>query len=216
MFLQIYKKLHSHFGPQNWWPAETPFEVIIGAMLTQNTSWSNVEKAIENLKKQDLIDPEKLHNIENKKLEKLIISSGYYRQKTKKLKNFTTFLWKKYNGELKKLFDLPYSRLREELLSVKGIGKETADSIILYAAGKPVFVIDAYTKRVLSRVGITKEKDYDKLQKLFHKKLPQDTQLFNEFHALLVILGKNYCKRNPKCNDCPLNQVCEYTKSYNQ
>jgi len=216
MLQQIYQKLYDHFGPQNWWPAETPFEVIIGAILTQNTTWSNVEKAIENLEKQGLIGPEKLHKIENKDLEKLIISSGYYRQKTKKIKNFTSFLWEKYDGKLKKLLELPSSRLREELLSIKGIGKETADSIILYAADKPVFVIDNYTKRVLSRVGITQEKNYDKLQELFHDKLPQDTQLFNEFHALLVNLGKDYCKRKPKCDNCPLNQVCEYAKSYNQ
>ncbi len=214
MFQQIYQKLYDQFGPQNWWPAETPFEVIIGAILTQNTSWSNVEKAIDNLKKEGLINPEKLWEIENEKLEELIRSSGYYRQKAKKLKNFMNLLWEKYEGKIQKLFELPVPRLREKLLSVKGIGKETADSIILYAARKPMFVIDTYTKRILKRVGVTQKTKYDDLQNLFHEKLPQDTQLFNEFHALLVELGKNYCKTNPECKNCPLRDICEYKNNY--
>ena len=207
---EIYQTLHSHFGPQHWWPGESPFEVIVGAILTQQTSWNNVEKAIKNLKKEKLLDPKELHDIKSDKLEKLIQPSGYYRQKVKKLKNFTNFLWDNYDGKLEKLFNQPIPRLREELLSVNGIGKETGDSIILYAANKPIFVIDAYTKRILDRLGITREKDYDELQELFQKNLPQDVQLFNEFHALIVQLGKNYCKKKPKCDECPLKPSCNY------
>jgi endonuclease-3 related protein len=210
MLKKIYQKLYASFGPQDWWPGETPFEVVIGAILTQQTSWENVEKVIKNLKAENLLDPKKLSNVKDQKLERLIRSSGYYRQKTKKIKNFLDFLWGSYNGNLKKLFGNPALRLREELLSVKGIGKETADSIILYAAEKPIFVIDAYTKRVLQRVGITKEKDYDKLQKFFQENLPEDVYLFNEYHALIVRLGKDYCKKKPKCNLCPLNEMCDY------
>jgi len=210
MFQKIYKSLYNHFGPQHWWPGEIPFEVSIGAILTQQTSWNNVEKAIDNLKKEKLLDPKKLRDVKNEKLEKLIQPSGYYRQKTKKLKNFINFLWINYDGKLEKLFDQPIPELREQLLSVNGIGKETADSIILYATNKPIFVIDAYTKRIFHRLGITEEDDYDKLQKIFQKNLPEDTKLFNEFHALIVRLGKDYCKKKPKCEKCPLKKNCNY------
>jgi len=152
----------------------------------------------------------KLNRVENGELEKLINSSGYYRQKTKKLKNFTAFLLKKYDGSLEKLFSQPAHRLREQLLSVKGIGKETADSIMLYAMEKPVFVIDAYTVRVVNRLGISNEKDYDSLQKMFHQNLHKDTQMFNEFHALIVQLGKNYCRKKPECDKCPLANICKF------
>ncbi len=212
---EIYQTLLNKFGPQHWWPGETPFEVIIGAILTQQTSWNNVEKAINNLKKKDLIDLKKLHDIENEKLEELIRSSGYYRQKTKKLKTFMNFLWNNYDGKLEKLFDQSIHQLREELLSINGIGKETADSIILYATNKPIFVIDAYTIRMVNRLGITQKKDYEKLQELFQKNLPINVQLFNEFHALIVQLGKNYCKKKPKCNECPLKARCDYANSTN-
>lgn len=215
MLQQIYQTLHNHFGSQHWWPADSSFEVIIGAILTQQTSWNNVEKAIDNLKKENLLDPKKLRDIKDEELEKLIQPSGYYKQKTKKLKNFINFLWEKYNGKLEKLFDRPVHKLREELLSVNGIGKETADSIILYAANKPIFVIDAYTVRIVNRLGITQEKDYDKLQELFQENLPENVQLFNEFHALLVHLGKNYCKKKPRCDECPLNSRCNYANSVN-
>ena len=213
MIQEVYKTLYKRFGPQHWWPGETPFEVIVGAILTQQTSWNNVEKAINNLKKENLLDSKKIRDIKNEKLEKLIQSSGYYRQKTKKLKNFMNFLWKNYDGNLEKLFDQPIPKLREQLLSVNGIGKETADSIILYAANKPIFVIDTYTVRIFNRIGITQEKDYDKLQQLFQKNLSQDAQLFNEFHALIVKLGKDHCKKKPKCDECPLNKECNYKES---
>jgi len=213
MLLKIYQRIHESFGPQHWWPAETSFEVIIGAILTQQTSWNNVEKAISNLKKEQLLNPEKIRDAKKEKLEELIRPSGYYRQKTKKLKNFINFLWEKYDGNLEKLFNQNISELRKELLSVNGIGKETADSIILYAAEKPIFVIDAYTVRIMNRLGITSEKDYGMLQKLFEENLPKDVQLFNEFHALIVHLGKNYCKKKPICDGCPLKIKCKYTKN---
>lgn len=219
MLQKIYEKLYKNFGSQNWWPItddkNPEFEVVLGAILTQQASWSNVEKAIANLKKENLIDPKRLFEIEDEKLEQLIRSSGYYRQKTKKLKNFLNFLWKNYDGKLEKLFDQPVGKLHEDLLSVKGIGKETADSIILYAVNKPIFVIDAYTVRMVNRLGITQEKDYDKLQQLFQKNLPENVQLFNEFHALIVHLGKNYCKKEPRCDECPLKEKCNFRKLHN-
>jgi len=217
MFQKIYQILYNHFGPQKWWPTtdnkNPKFEIIVGAILTQQTSWNNVEKAINNLKRENLLNPKKMLDIKNKNLEKLIQSSGYYRQKTKKLKNFINFLWNRYDGKVEKLFSQPIPKLREELLSVNGIGKETADSIILYAANKPIFVVDAYTTRIFNRIGITKERDYDEIQKLFQKNLPNDVQLFNEFHALIVKLGKEYCKKKPKCNECPLNSICSHSKN---
>lgn len=210
MLQEIYNILFESFGPQDWWPAETKFEMIVGAILTQQTTWKNVEKAIMNLKRENLIDPKKLQDIENEKLEKLIRSSGYYKQKTKKLKNFTSFLLKNYDGKLEKIFNQPIEKLREKLLSVNGIGKETADSIILYAANKPIFVIDAYTIRIFNRLGVTKEIDYEKLRKFFEDNLEKDTRLFNEYHALIVKLGKDYCRAKPVCKSCPLKMRCEY------
>jgi len=215
---EIYRSLHNHFGPQKWWPitgSNKKLEIIIGAILTQQTSWPNVEKAIHNLNKEDMLDPKKLRDIKNEKLKKLIQPSGYYRQKTKKLKNFINFLWEKHDGKLERLFDQPIHELREDLLSVNGIGKETADSIILYAAEKPIFVIDAYTARSMNRIGITQEKEYGKLQEIFHNNLPHDVGLFNEFHALIVRLGKDYCRKKPRWNQCPLNTRCDYASSIN-
>jgi len=218
MLQQIYRSLYKFFGPQYWWPtagSNKTLEIIIGAILTQQTSWSNAEKAIQNLNRESLINPEKLRDAQNEKLEKLIQPSGYYRQKTKKLKNFINFLWEKHNGKLERLFDQPIHELREDLLSVNGIGKETADSIILYAAEKPIFVIDAYTARSMNRIGITQEKEYGKLQEIFHNNLPHNAELFNEFHALIVRLGKDYCRKKPKCKQCPMNARCNYANSIN-
>ncbi|OGI15013.1 endonuclease [Candidatus Micrarchaeota archaeon RBG_16_49_10] len=210
MLLGIYNDLYQHFGSQHWWPAQTPFEVIVGAILTQQTSWNNVEKAIVNLKREKILDPKKLREIESEKLETLIKPSGYYRQKTKKLKNFMGFLFERHGGKLEELFGQSIEQIRMELLSVKGIGKETADSIILYAANKPTFVIDAYTVRAFNRIGVTKEKDYESLKKFFEDNLPKDVNLFNEYHALIVALGKNYCRTNPICGKCPLRERCDY------
>ena len=228
-FLVIYKKLYSHFTPQHWWPVtedgklhpeysdgpkneKQQLEVIFGAILAQNTNWKNAEKAIINLNKNKLIGTKKLLKIENRKLAEIIKSSGYHNQKAKKLKNFCGFLLKNYDGKLSLLFKNNIGELREQLLSIKGIGPETADSIILYAAKKPIFVIDAYTKRILSRTGY-KEKTYEELQKLFMQELPNNEKLFNEYHALLVELGKNICKKKPLCEKCPINGHCNYYKN---
>lgn len=226
---QIYNKLHSHFGPQHWWPV-TPknkfhpeysgghrsekqqLEVCFGSILAQNTNWKNAEKAVIELNKNNLIDTNKITKINIKKLAKIIKSSGYHNQKAKKLKNFCEFLLKNYNGRLDLLFKNDIAELRTQLLSVNGIGHETADSIILYAAKKPIFVIDAYTKKIVNRLGY-KEETYNELQKLFMQALPNSEKLFNEYHALLVELGKNICKKEPLCGNCPINEHCGYYKS---
>lgn len=228
---KIYFILYSHFGPQYWWPVtkgnelipkyhksivlneRQKLEICFGAILTQNTSWKNVEKAIIQLNKNNLIDLKKILKIENKELAEIIKSSGYYNQKAKKLKNFCLFLLSGYKGDINKFFNNGMEILREKLLSVNGIGLETADSIILYAAKKPIFVIDAYTKRIMNRIGY-KEDTYEKLQKLFMENLELDEKMFNEFHALLVELGKNYCKKKPLCEKCPINEMCNYNKQY--
>jgi len=202
----IYQKLYAHFGAQHWWPADTPFEVMIGAILTQNTSWQNVEKAINNLKKHKLLEPNKLFRLSHRKLSSLIRPAGYYNVKAKRLKEFLKFLSKICQGDLKKIYALKTQAMRKYLLSVKGIGPETADSILLYAMKKPVFVIDAYTKRILSRHKfIPQDSSYDEVQDLFMQNLKKDVKLFNEYHALLVRLGKEFCLKNkPRCNICPL------------
>ena len=202
----IYKKLYNRFGPQHWWPAQTPFEVMVGAILTQNTSWNNAELAIANLKKQGLLKPSKLYRLTHKRLSSLIRPSGYYNIKAKRLKGFLGFLFKSYKADLKEMSAEDTQKLRQKLLSVNGIGRETADSILLYALGKPVFVVDAYTKRILARHGLIAEASgYEEVQNLFMQELKKDVKLFNEFHALLVKLGKDFClKRKPKCGICPL------------
>jgi len=227
---KIYYSLYSHFGKQHWWPVTKDREIIpkyhknikinekqkleicFGAILTQNTNWKNVEKAIVQLNKNQLINIKKIIKINNKGLAEIIKSSGYHNQKAKKLKNFCSFLIDNYNGNLNLFFKNNIKRLREELLSINGIGPETADSMILYAAKKPVFVIDAYTKRIMNRIGY-KEETYDDLQKLFMYNLELNEKLFNEYHALLVELGKNICKTKPLCDKCPINKMCSYYKS---
>ena len=202
----IYKKLYSYFGPQHWWPGETPFEVMLGAILTQNTSWQNVEKAIGNLKKHKLLNPRKLYKLEQRKLASLIRPAGYYNIKAKRLKYFLDFLFQSYGGDIKKISRVDKIALRQELLAVNGIGPETADSILLYALNKPVFVVDAYTRRILLRHRLIKETaSYDGVQDLFTHNLKKDAKLFNEYHALLVRLGKDFClKKKGKCDTCPL------------
>ncbi len=207
---EMYNVLYDAFGPQHWWPGETPFEISVGAILTQNTNWGNVEKAINNLKKQKALNAKALHDMADKRLALLIKPAGYYNIKTKRLKNFLTFFANHYKGSMEKMRDENTVILREKLLNVNGIGHETADSILLYALEKPLFVIDAYTKRVLVRHNLASEKsDYHELQEIFHKNLPRDTRLFNEYHALFVKLGKDFCKPNPKCENCPLGEKCE-------
>lgn len=208
---EIYKKLFGHFGEQHWWPAETEFEVIIGAILTQASAWKNVEIAIKNLKSENLLNPEGIKNIHQNKLKKLIRSVGYYNAKSKKLKKFVDFLYKNYNGDLTLFLNQPNDKLRKELFSIWGIGYETADSIILYAAHKPSFVVDAYTKRIFSRIGLIDDGiDYENLKKFFEENLPKNLGIYKEFHALIVELGKNYCRKKPICNECPISYNCRY------
>ena len=229
MLKSIYNKLYSHFVPQHWWPVtksgvvpryhenikhnkKHKLEICFGAILTQNTNWKNVEKAIVQLNKNKLIDIRKIIEIDNKKLAKIIKSSGYHNQKAIKLKNLCSFLEKNYNSNLKKFFNKDIEALRNELLTINGIGPETADSMILYAAKKPIFVVDAYTKRIMNRIGF-KEGTYDDLQNLFMDNLEENEKLFNEYHALLVELGKNICKKKPLCDKCPINEKCNYNKT---
>lgn len=202
---KIFDKLYAFYGPQNWWPGDTPFEVAVGAILTQNTNWSNVEKAISNLKKERVLNAKALYALPVNKLASLIKPSGYFNIKAKRLRSFLAFLADNYKGSLKQMAKEDLTSLRPKLLAVNGIGPETADSILLYALDKPVFVIDAYTKRVLSRHGVMgADATYDEYQALFHKELDEDLQLFNEFHALFVMVGKDYCKPKPLCERCPL------------
>jgi endonuclease-3 related protein len=208
VLMDIYNRLFSFYGHQYWWPGDSPFEIAVGAILTQNTNWSNVEKAIGNLKKERLLNAKALYHLPTEKLASLIRPAGYYNIKAKRLKSFMNFLFDNYNGSMGKMQKEITSSLREKLLGVNGIGEETADSILLYAFQKPVFVIDAYTKRVFSRYGlIAYRASYEEYQKMFHQELDEDVQLFNEYHALLVRVGKEYCKSKPLCGECPLNGI---------
>ena len=203
--MEMFAALSNHFGPQHWWPAQTELEVIVGAVLTQNTNWKNVEKALVNLKEKDLLSIHHLHALPVSELAQLIRPAGYYNIKAKRLKNLIDFIAERYHSDLTGLLDEETESLRQGLLSVNGIGPETADSILLYAAHRPVFVVDAYTHRILSRHAMTDEQsDYDQLQALFVDHLPDDPSLFNEFHALIVMTGKEYCRRKPLCRLCPL------------
>jgi endonuclease-3 related protein len=205
----IYKKLYSAFGRQHWWPAESPFEVVVGAILTQNTNWLNVEKALGNLKKRRLLKPHRLLSLPEEKLASFLVPAGYYNIKARRLKNFLKFLSECYRGKVSNMALKDTAALRQELLSVNGIGQETADSILLYALEKPVFVVDAYTKRIFSRHALIREgATYEETQNLFMKNLKRQTKLFNEYHALLVKLGKEFClKKKPRCSVCPLGKI---------
>jgi endonuclease-3 related protein len=206
--MEIYERLFEAFGPQHWWPGETRFEIIVGAILTQNTSWANVAKAIANLKGAGLLEPDRLHALDAAELEPLIRPAGYFRLKAKRLRNFTQWLLDNYEGRLDALDAVQTRRLREELLGISGIGPETADSILLYALERPVFVVDTYTARVAVRHGLIEpDINYDWLQHLFESNLEPDVPLFNEFHALLVHVGKDFCKPKPRCAACPLNDL---------
>jgi len=206
ILLKIYNSLYNYFGPLNWWPGDTPFEIMVGAILTQNTSWSNVEKAIDNLKKENLLEPRKLYRINQEELAQLIKPSGYYNIKAQRLKNFVNIFVNDFEGSAEKMFSGDSKELRKKLLKVNGIGPETADSILLYAGEKPFFMVDAYTKRIFSRHKlISKDSTYYQIQEFFIKNLDQDVKLFNEFHAQIVILGKTICtSRNPDCAKCPI------------
>ncbi|MDD4899596.1 MAG: endonuclease III domain-containing protein [Candidatus Omnitrophica bacterium] len=202
----FYKKLYRYFGPQHWWPAKSPFEVMVGAILTQNTSWQNVEKAIANLKKKKALSAKKLQALKEPELAALIKPSGFYHLKARRLKIFLEFFFSRHQGNAKKMSAGDTYDLRNALLMVKGIGPETADSILLYALNKPVFVVDAYTKRILLRHKLIKaDATYGEVQNLFMRNLKNQPELFNEYHALLVRLAKDFCsKRRPRCEECPL------------
>jgi len=211
LLLEIYDRLMSRYGPQHWWPGDTPFEVIIGAILTQSAAWTNVEKAIVNLKSTGVLSPGAIRNLPLDTLARLIRPCGYYNTKAVKLKAFTEWLGKNYFDNLDNLFALETQVLQEQLLAVHGIGNETADSIILYAANKPVFVIDAYTRRIIIRIGLFSEDvGYIPFQTFFMDNLPADVQLFNEYHALLVCLGKDVCHKQPRCSGCCFTGICHY------
>lgn len=207
--LHVYHLLLTHFGPQHWWPGDTPFEVMVGAILTQSTAWQNVEKAIGNLKAAGVLSPQALRDLPLDEVARLVHPSGYYNAKARKLKALVTWLGETCADDLDTLFHRDTGVLREQLLAVHGIGPETADSILLYAAGKPIFVIDAYTRRIMTRLGLATEKDtYARFQRLFTDALPPDAPLFNEYHALLVRLGKTVCRKQPRCAACPLFDTC--------
>ena len=209
--LKLYDDLYAEYGAQNWWPAETRFEVIIGAILVQSTAWGNVVKAINNLKAANVLTPDRLGKMSQDELETLIRPSGYYRDKAKKVRAFLAHLREHHSNRLGSLFAEDLHTLRKELLSIYGIGEETADSILLYAAEKPIFVVDAYTYRLFTRLEWFSGKyHYDRLQGLFMECLPRDLQLFNELHALIVRHGAETCRKTPQCEGCVLLHQCPY------
>lgn len=211
-FLDVYKRLFNHFGPRHWWPAETALEVIVGAILTQQVAWRNVETAIANLKRRNVFDPVSLLAVPDEELWELIRPTRFFRQKVARLKDLCRVVMEEFDGDLSAFLAQEPNALRTRLLAIRGIGKETADSIVLYAAKQPVFVIDSYTHRIFSRLGLTTgSESYDALQEQFVKNLPRDVGLFNEYHALIVALGHHICfNRNPDCARCPLNELCRH------
>ena len=206
---EIYHRLITRYGPQHWWPAQEPFEVIVGAILTQSAAWSNVEKAIANLRVAGALSPRVLRTLPHSEIAGLIRPSGYYNAKAHKLKAFAQWFGERYNDNLNELLANDIEPLRQQLLSIYGIGDETADSIILYVGHKPIFVVDAYTRRIINRIGLAPEKEsYAAYQSLFMAHLPAEATLFNEYHALLVCLGKDVCHPRPLCPQCCLNGIC--------
>jgi endonuclease III related protein len=204
--LAYFNTLSDALGPMYWWPARTPFEVIVGAILTQNTAWSNVERALVNLRRERLLTPRAIERVATPRLARRVRPAGCYRQKTRKLKEFVRFLRRQYGGSLMRMFRTPTLELRERLLAVHGIGPETADSILLYAGGHAIFVVDAYTHRIFERHGLHAGKpDYERVRAMVESSLPREAHVYNEFHALLVRVGKHWCRaRNPKCQECAL------------
>jgi endonuclease-3 related protein len=211
----IYHHLLSRYGPQHWWPAEEPFEIIVGAILTQSAAWVNVEKAIAGLRAAGALNPQALRTMPPAEIAGHIRFCGYFNAKARKLRAFAKWFERNYGSSLKALFARDTVELRHQLLAVYGIGEETADSIILYAAGKPIFVIDAYTRRIVSRLGLTvaDKTPYSRIQSFFMENLPTDAPLFNEYHALLVRLGKEVCRLRPLCSSCCLKDMCQSCNS---
>jgi len=228
----LYKILLENFGNQSWWPidknyhekhgSDPRFEIMVGAILTQNTAWSNVEKALISLKSKDTLDIKKISEIDVKSLQNMIKPSGFFNQKAKRLKNLASHLHDHYHDSLSYFFDRGIDDIREGLLSLNGIGLETADSILLYAGNLPAFVVDAYTKRICKRLPLETNVSYNEIQQYFERELGKKyskeklTQIYNELHALIVVLGKNYCKKKPECNKCPLKRHCEFKKHSSQ
>lgn len=206
LLLNMYQSMLDRLGPSHWWPGETPFEVAVGAILTQNTNWGNVERAIANLKATGNLAPDAMLALPDAELAELIRPSGYYNMKAKRLKQLLLWLQDTCDGDIANLGSMEVNAARTALLSVKGVGPETADSIALYAAGLPTFVVDAYTLRIYSRHGlIPEDTDYHTLRDYFMDVLPHDPHLFNEYHALIVRVAKDWCKKGtPRCEDCPL------------
>lgn len=202
---EAYDRLFAAYGPQHWWPGESAFEMMVGAMLVQNTAWTGVTRAIAAIRRAGLMGPKKLFALDEQSLQELIRPVGYFRVKEKRLRNLLRMIVEDFGGSHKRLLALPADELRETLLAVNGVGKETADSIVLYAANHPRFVIDAYTGRVLERHGWIDEKaSYDEMQALFEQNQPVDVARYNEYHALIVMVGKTHCGPKPKCEGCPL------------
>jgi len=230
--LYLYQILINHFGKQNWWPVDGKyhekngtdprFEIIVGAILTQNTAWSNVEKALENLKSERLLDIKIISKLGEELLKKMIKPTGFFNQKATRLKNLAEYLESKYSGNLDSFFNKELSEIKEELLSLNGVGPETADSILLYAGNQPIFVVDAYTKRICKRLPLNINPVYDEIQRYFQDNLLKKykkneiSQIYNELHALIVILGKTFCKSKPNCIRCPLEKCCNYSKKLTQ
>ncbi|HEY3121835.1 MAG TPA: hypothetical protein VGL15_14515 [Vicinamibacteria bacterium] len=207
--LRIYRRLRRARGHAGWWPGETPFEVCVGAILTQNTSWSNVEKAIARLRRRDRLSFARLQALRPSRIAPLIRASGFFNVKARRLAAFLRFLRREYGGVVERMSAEDPAALRRKLLAVSGIGRETADSIALYAAGLPLFVVDAYTRRVFSRLGLVRgDEDYDEIQAFFMKELPAEPGLYNDFHAQIVLLGKDHCRARPRCGTCPLEDLC--------
>ena len=208
MLHEAYERLQNAFGPQHWWPGDSPLEIIVGAVLTQNTSWKNVERALENLRDAGLLDVQALHQTPADELADFVRPSGYFRLKAGRLKNVIKFIVEHYDGNLDAMFARPLDELRAELLGIKGVGPETADSILLYAGGRPTFVVDTYTARLLKRhAWIEWEADYHAIKEHFESQLDHDAALFNEYHALIVAVGKQYCRKTPRCEECPLREL---------
>ncbi len=204
---ELYQKLYDAFGPQGWWPGETPFEVILGAILTQNTNWKNVALALTDLKAEGLLDPQVLRAMPDAELAQRLRPAGYFNIKTQRVKNFLDFFYRQFHDSLEEMAQEDLGTMRAALLTVKGIGPETADSILLYALNQPTFVVDAYTYRVLSRHNLAPEApSYEELQALFMDHLPADVPRYQEFHALLVKVGKDFCRPRPRCPGCPLHE----------
>lgn len=220
IFEEIYNRFVGEYGLQHWWPTTCEgktaiLEIMVGAILTQNTAWKNVEKAIVNMRQNNLLDVEKLIVVEKQTLALVIRPAGYFNRKAERLKALVLYLWENYDADIKRFCQKTIDDLREELLSINGIGKETADSILLYALGKPIFVVDAYTRRIFSRLGLCRQNiTYDEMQGLFLTNLPREVELFNEYHALIVRHAKEHCRKIPFCKGCPTGDICNYRKEH--